>query len=395
MSWRRPSWVWALAGLAVLGCVGTIVVFSPGYVSSGDARYQLKQALALSPLSDWHPPAMSLLWRALIAVTGTPASMAALQSIVLWASLLVIATSVWHATGRRGGSLAVLGVGVMPQVLTFVGVLWKDTQMAFGFLATAAVAMAAMRVRPRRPLVQWMLFTLGLVFLVYAVLVRKNAVFAAVPVFAMLVLSLWPRPHRATWLLTSAALVVGLVVPTVAISTLAHPRHTSQVSQVMLDDLLHVPSAEEFAAADVSPELHEKLVSARQDCRGFLSNVYWFCYGKGADGPYTAVAHTDEISSLWVKEMANHIPGYLEYRGQVFSRLLFQTRHPYSGRIVVNDLGLAIAHPRLEDTLDTYVRGAAADRPSSSGAGSGSPWVSRWRSVPGEGGSPCRSGHWG
>lgn len=359
------GWIWVLAALAATGCVGTTVVFSPGYVSSGDALYQLQQATGAEPLSDWHPPVMSLLWRALIAVTGTPAAMAVLQSVVLWASLLAIAWSVWEMKRTRAGSATVLALGLAPHILTFVGVVWKDTHMAFALLATVAVAMLGMRRPPERPALRWVLFGLGLLFLVYAVLVRKNAALAAVPVFAMLVLALWPKPNRRTWLLAASGLAVALVVPVVAISAIARPTHTSQLSQVMLDDLLHVQSVADLRTAKVSPDLRAHLVRAAEDCRrkGIVSNVYWFCYGKGAEGPYTAVAHTDEIRDLWLKEVPRHLPSYVEYRVQVFSRLLFATRYPYSGRIVDNNLGLQISHPRLENTLRTYVKGAVEDLP--------------------------------
>lgn len=354
-----------LGVLATLGCLGTTLAFWPGFVSTGDALYQLRQALGLAPLSDWHPPVMSLLWRGLIAVTGTPAAMAVLQPLVLWACLFAIAWCVWDLMESRWASVAVLALGLAPHILTFVGVVWKDTHMAFAFLATVAVAMVGLRRRPRRPALRWVLFGLGLAFLVYAVLVRKNAIFAAVPVFAMLVLALWPKPRRSTWLLASGALVTAIAVPTVAISTFARPVHTSQVSQVMLDDLLHVPSVAELRAAKVSPDLRDHLVSAAEKCRskGLISNVYWFCYGTGAHGPYTAVAHTDEITSLWLEEMPRHIPTYLEYRLQVFSRLLFDTRYPYSGHAEAQDLGLDVAHPGLADTLKMYVRGMVSDLP--------------------------------
>jgi 4-amino-4-deoxy-L-arabinose transferase-like glycosyltransferase len=355
----------ALGVLAGLGCLGTVSVFSPGYVSSGDAVYQLEQALGREPLSDWHPPVMSLLWRALITTTGTPAALAALQSLVLWASLFVLAWCAWDLTGSRAASLAVLGLALTPHVLTFVGVVWKDTHMAFALLAATSVAMTAVRRRPRRPAVRWVLLGVGLVFLAYAILVRKNAVFATLPVFAMLVLAFWPRPTRRTWVLASGALVVAVVVPTLAISSIARPVHTSQVSQVMLDDLLNVPGIAELRAADVSQELRDKLVAAAEECgrKRLISNAYWFCYGKGANGPFTAVAHTDEIRTLWLQEMARHPRAYIEYRVQVFSRLLFSTRYQYSGRIVENDLGLRIASPRLEDTLRRYVTGLVEDLP--------------------------------
>lgn len=369
LSWREHGWGWVLVALAGVGCLGTVVVFSPGYISSGDAMFQLAQALGRRHLNDWHPPIMSLLWRALIDLTGTPASMAVFQSLLLWASLLVIAWCVWDLTGRRGRSLAVLGLGLAPQVLTFVGVVWKDTQMAFAFLATTAVVFVAMRLQTTRPglrsATRWGLFGLGLLFLVYAVLVRKNGIFAALPVFVMLVLAVWPKPGRRTWATAFAALVLGLVLPSLAISWIARPYHVSQVSQIMLDDVLNVPSVAELRSAHVPPDLRAHLLSARQKChaRGAISNAYWMCYGYGEHGRYSEIAHRDQVQSLWLHEIPRHIAGYVEYRLQLFSKLLFKTRYIYSGRVDKNNLGLHIAHPRLQDALRTYIKGFGRDLP--------------------------------
>lgn len=363
---RRHRKDLVLAAVAALCCAGTVVTFSPGYMSY-DTLYQLRQALGSAPLSDWHPPAMSLLWRALIAVTGTPASMAVLQAVVLWAALWTIAWCVRATTGSQRWSLAVLAVGLFPPALTFAGVVWKDVHMAFALLAAVAAALTGRRLPAARVGARRVLFALGMIFLVYAVLVRKNAVFAAVPVFAMLVLAL--RRREATrgrlWVAASAALVLGILVPTVAISSLARPASTSQVSQIMLDDLLHVLNPQELRAAHVPPDLRDHLVSAAKSCDriGSLSNSYWTCYGRGADGPFTAVAHTDQIRSVWLHQMPRHAAGYAGYRLQLFAGFLFSSRQSYQQGVLENDLGITVSHPRLEAALGTYVEGTAKDLP--------------------------------
>jgi hypothetical protein len=358
---HKRRWIWVLAIIAAACCLATTVVFSPGYMSP-DTIYQLKQAMGEAPVSDWHPPVMSLVWHVLIAVTGTPASMAVVQSIVFWATLWVIAWCVWDLTSSRPGSLAVLGLGLTPHVLTFVGVVWKDVHMAFALLVTTAVALVGQRLRAGRPALRWALLGLGVLFLVYAVLVRKNAIFAAIPVFVMLVLALWRKPGRRIWVTSTAALVLGLVVSTAAISSIVQPVRTSQGSTIMLDDLLHVLSVKELQSAAVSPDLRDRLVASAKKCdqTDSLSDSYYKCYERGKKG---LVADSNQITSLWTSEMAGHFPGYLAYRLQVFSELLFKSRYQYMNGIITNDLGLKVSHPRLEDSLQTYVDGAVGDMP--------------------------------
>jgi hypothetical protein len=361
---RARHRVWLLATVAAVCCLVTILVFAPGYLSP-DSLDQLRQAEGKKPLTDWHPPVLSLVWRALIAVTGSITSLLVLQCLVLWAALCVLALCVGRLTGSRGGPPAVLGLGLTPFVLTFAGVVWKDVHAAFALLAACAIAFTGLLLRdgvPRRPAVRWGLLWLGVLFLAYAMLVRKNAVVAAIPVFVMLVLALWGTPGRRTWLKCTAALVTGLVVPAAAISLFAHPLRTNQGAQIMLDDLVHVLRVDELRSADVPPGLRDRLVASARECErvGALSDAYWACYQRPADG---LRGDSGEITSLWLREMSGHVPHYLQYRLLLFTTLLFETDYAYKAGVSRNDLGIEVAHPRLEDMLGTYVNGMAEDLP--------------------------------
>ena len=354
-------WVWGLAALAVACCLATTIVFAPGYMSP-DSIDQLRQAMGRTPLTDWHPPVLSLVWRALIAVTGSPSSMAILQSVIFWGALWVVAWCVWELTASRAGSLAVLGLGLTPPALTFVGVVWKDVHAAGALLAACAVAFVGLRLRDRRLSItmRWGLLWLGVLFLAYAILVRKNAFLAAIPMFVLLVLALWRSPGRRTWAKCTAALVAGIVLPAAAISWIARPVPTNQGAQIMLDDLIHVLTVEELRSANVPLDLRDRLVAAAEKCDriGALSDAYWACYERRADG---LTRDSGQITSLWLREMSGHVPGYLQYRVRLFAALLFETGYPYQAGVFSNDLGIEVAHPRLEDTLDSYIRGASTD----------------------------------
>lgn len=357
----ETRWVWWLAALAVACCLVTTIVFAPGYMSP-DSIDQLRQAMGRTSLTDWHPPVLSLVWRALIAVTGTPSSMAVLQSVTFWGALWVVAWCVWELTASRAGSLAVLCLGLTPPVLTFVGVVWKDVHVAGALLAACAVALVGLRLRDSRlpTAMRWGLLWLGVLFLAYAMLVRKNAFLAAIPMFVLLVLALWRSPGRRTWAKCAAALVAGLVLPAAAISWFVRPVQTDQGAQIMLDDLIHVLTVEELRSANVPPELRDRLVAAAEECDriGALSDAYWACYERPADG---LTGDSGQMTSLWLREMRGHVSGYLQYRLRLFAALLFETGYPYQPGVFGNDLGIEVARPRLEDTLDSYINGTATD----------------------------------
>jgi hypothetical protein len=101
-------------------------------------------------------------------------------------------------------------------------------------------------------------------------------------------------------------------------------------------------------------------VASAQECErvGALSDAYWACYERPADG---LRGDSGEITSLWLREMSGHVPHYLQYRLRLFTTLLFETDDPYKAGVSRNDLGIEVAHPRLEDMLGTYVNGMVTD----------------------------------
>ncbi|MER6126653.1 hypothetical protein ABT173_29385 [Streptomyces sp. NPDC001795] len=366
---ERRRWVWGLAAIAAACCLLSSVVFSPGFMSP-DSLDQLGQAQGKEPLTDWHPPVLALVWRALIALTGTPATMALLQCAILWAALWVFAACVWDLTGSRPKSLAVMAIGLAPHVLTFAGVVWKDVHMAFALLAACAVGLLGRRLPPGRPRLRWTLLAVGALLLAYAVLVRKNAVFAVIPVFVMLLRALWPTPGLRVWLASSLALFAAVVVPGVAISAFAQPQRTGQSSQIMLDDLVHVLSVDEVEkaaeAAATTSDFRMRLHLAAQQCEQTqtLSDTYFNCYPRDERaGAGELALHADELRSMWISQIPRHLPQYVQYRLQLFSLLLFKTSYQYQFGITRNSLGLTVTHPRLEAALQTYVLGALRDLP--------------------------------
>lgn len=199
-----------LLGLvAVVGLAVTVFIFAPGYMSY-DTTYQLEQALGTVPLSDWHPPVMSLMWRGLIELTGSVSSMAILQEAVFWASLWRISVTVWRTTGHKGWAVGVYALAALPFILNFVGVVWKDVQLAFALLAAVALALDLRAARNRSVLLRGVLLFGSLLLLAYATLVRKNAIFAVFPIVVLLGWSVWGRGTVRRW----AALVAAAIVVT-------------------------------------------------------------------------------------------------------------------------------------------------------------------------------------
>ncbi|MEU4064363.1 GtrA family protein [Streptomyces wedmorensis] len=367
-------WPWTLAAVAAASAYAVTVVFHPGYFSA-DSLVQLREALGETPMHDWHPPVMALLWKILIHSTGAVSAMAALQAVVLWTSLWLLARLVWQKTGSRGLSLAALAIGLAPHVVNFTGVVWKDVHMAYVLLAVFVLALLARELPADRTRTRWVLLVVGVLFLAYAVLVRKNAFPAVIPVFVLLVLALWPAPGRRRWLVATGVLVAVTAGANAAVTAAADPVASRQYAQIPLDDLVHVLTPAQIrAAADragADPALRDGLAAAATTCRTkkIPSDAYFHCYRRDIAPDPLSPRNVDAMTDMWSEQMPKHWRGYAEYRLQLFGKLLFQTNYPFQDgtRALPSQQPDAIAdtpsNEMLQSTLKYYVLGFVRDVP--------------------------------
>ncbi len=366
-------WPWCLAAVAAFCGYAVSVVFHPGFLSK-DSVEQLLQAEGVRPVTDWHPPVMALLWRTLIDITGALATMAALQAAVLWGALWAIAVAVWKRTGSRPLSLLALSIGLAPHIVTFTGVVWKDTHMAYALLAVCAIAFLARELPAGRDRTRWALLALGILFLAYAILVRKNGFPAAVVVFVLLVLAIWPKPGRRRWLVAVGSLLAITAVGSVLVSSATHPVAARQHAQIPLDDVVHVLTPEQVRTAaekaGADPEFRDTLVSTARKCRqrDIPADAYFACYprtpGDRPIGPTIPAEHADVLVKMWVQQMPQHAAGYVEYRTRIFARFLFQGNLPYFNGTWQGTPESVQVNPTLNATLRSYVTGFVRDVPA-------------------------------
>jgi hypothetical protein len=342
--------------LAAAAAATTLAAFWPGFLSY-DSTQQLAQAVGTEPMSDWHPAALSLLWRALIRVTGSPASMLVLQVSAYWgllASTAMLAARRWD-TGWW--SLGVLAAGLLPQTITIVGVVWKDIHLALALgLSALVAAWARTRRRPDRS--AWGALAAGLLLVAYATLVRKNAIAAAPPLVVLLCFSTLRRPNwRAVGVsfVAVAAIVLGAQA---VISAATQPVRTHMGAALMLDDIVALAGPADYHAAASDGQLVTRVERAQRECalKRITSNVYAQCYRIRGERPFDPVKDSGEIRQLWLQVVRDHPRGYLAQRLKVFDKLLFKTRDiVQQPPVFPNAQGITLANPRLADALKSYV----------------------------------------
>ncbi|AZT98263.1 hypothetical protein [Brevibacterium aurantiacum] len=376
--------------LALLTIVPSLVftaLFFPGRANV-DIASQYAQATGDIPFSDWHPPVMSAVWRVLISITGAAGSLFVLQVVILALACWALGVIVHRWGAPRWVSLVGPAIMATPWVVSQMTTMWKDTQMAVAMLL-AVVLLIITRFIPKA----WLLWIPALVLLVYAFGLRKNAIFAIVPIavyigyllvkrlrssrrFAKLGGGTGARFAARRWMATAVAsllvlivLGAGLKATDAAIASQEDVAATGQISQIFLDDVMFSVPNGDLQDSDAPEELKDKISTARDKCleKGEIWDAYWNCYGKGETGePFSPIAHQEELKDLWLTEVITHPLRYAKYRAAVFSFYFFSSvveYWPAEWHGAAADVGIEqgdaqadyIVRPYVEDfALDTF-----------------------------------------
>ena len=183
---------------------GVAATFWPG-VAMYDTVAQYGQVLS-GEVDDWHPPVMVRLWQLLHSLGPATAPMFVLQvGLYAFGFGLVVATLVRTGRGRSAAAVALLALS--PLLLGWQMVVLKDAQLLGALLAAVGI-FAHYRLAERR--IPIPAATAVSLLLVYATLVRANAVFATAPLAVVML----PRPRsmkgRGGLALAAIALVIGV-----------------------------------------------------------------------------------------------------------------------------------------------------------------------------------------
>ncbi len=347
-TWR---WFGCLPSLLIhfwyvlLGVIGIILAavntyaFYPGFMSN-DTIDQLAQALGDKPLEDWHPPVMAMLWRVLIRFIGGDFGVLLVwQVALLWSALVIMAIYIYKRTGRKTLSVLPLALGLAPFVLNFSGVLWKDVQMAVALTMAGALLLVV------NVLAGWKqkaVLAMAALFIIYAVNLRYNALFAIVPFVTLI---LWtPLASRAKYVsiafIFGGALLLNPVIHAVRPVVAANP-----ASSVMVDDVTHVYDRNQVKELQASPQLKQALTNVIDRCaiKQVPVSVLISCADE-SDRRVLSLSKYDELKKVWRDAVFKHPLEYAQYRtSQFYIFLRPQTKaqaYVWHDGVVANPYGL-------------------------------------------------------
>lgn len=338
------------AATSLLGFVLTAWSFWPGHLSF-DSLVQLREARA-GQFTDWHPPAMAALWRGLDFLLPGPGGMLLLHLGLFWGGLYLIFTRIFPKRPWRAAALTLL-MGIYPPVLGLIGTVWKDVGMlaaltfAFGATLAARDAMGA----GRRT---WI--AAGALALLYATLVRHNAIFAVIPLAWALATAL-PRRRKLSYVALCAGLALAPAL--VQRALVAESGRTFVHQNIWLHDLTAISLAERenlfppaWRAGQGYPETLDELRAVyREDGVTSLSCC-------DATTPRFRMARDRvelrELERAWWSAIARAPGAYLHHRWMVTRSQFGIARdlcNPYHPGIDPNPEGIALVNPGADALL--------------------------------------------
>ena len=276
-----------------------------------DSVGQYEQALE-GVYSDWHPPIMARLWALTLRVWPGTQPLFLAQMLLWWGGLGLLG----HALARRGRNAAaalVVLTGAVPLFLGWGTVVLKDAQMTACLVAAIGLVAHWRLAGARLP---WWAIAATALLLLYATLVRGNALFATVPLALML--AGWGGLRAP---LARAALLVALLGAVLVAEPVINQRVLgAEASQVERSPPLYdLAGIAHFAPLPTIPGL-PPAQWREAERRGCYTPFYWNPYGEPAQCDFVgdAVAFGDGAGRgpmrAWVIAVATHPLAYAEHR---------------------------------------------------------------------------------
>lgn len=333
-----------------------VIVFYPGYMSP-DSISHLEQATGVSHLTDWHPPVMTRLWGVLIGVTSHISSMLIFQLALIVAAMFTLSIIVYRHTRNRARALSTYMILLLPNIVNIAGVIWKDVQMAFGL--TLAVILIWFVISSKKSLGRVAVYGivgLALLLILYAGMLRHNALFAVLPILFVLPSLLIKRPPVWSGL---ASVIIGLVVTIGATAVINQSSEkTHPITAVQLDDIVHVANfdREQHGRWSMYKKVHDTCRDKTKD----IMNSYIIC--TTATQREALKNEHQGVFNDWLLTIVRHPIKYALYRLATISIFLFpqpERMYIFQPGIEQNQIGAAIKNEYAISGLAAYVKGGA------------------------------------
>jgi hypothetical protein len=316
-------------------------IFYPGYIPA-DTLYMLSMGLGREPLSNWHPPAVSLALGGLYLLVQHIGVIWLMQS-VCFLTWIRLNSSLYHKTSTALASALVFAA--WPPLITNLATLWKDSWAVIATLYLFWAAKQAMSQRGRSNVL------LGMTFGVIAITVRPDYLPVVIPLVGAAV---WAHFADSSTRQKAKSLLVG--VASVILCVISIRMATGLLVQKQVNPWTPTAVWDAAGARVCDPSNRDGLTLAgRTLTRDELVAAYRttssdaLVFGLGvvnlpqAPALQPVEAEKKECRQLWWDAVVNRTHGYLRHRW-AFAKVFLgidttQVHAPYAFGVTANSFG--------------------------------------------------------
>lgn len=335
---------------------------------SFDSLNQYAQAQGYIKLNDWHPPIMAVIWKAGIDLTELTSSFMifTIGTFVLGSFLLSL--FIFRITNNKLLSFIPLLFLLLPNTLTFIGVVWKDVYLAAAFMLGSVCMLLGSSVHPRWNInlpLRNALIILGVGVIIFGSTFRHGVwpafipllIFAAYKISYSIKIKLFIA-FISILLLMSASTIISRVFNAV-------PAGASVV--VIIDDIINISNERQIRESNLSEKSKDYLVDLQKECksRGVRAYAAYLC-----DESHLGFASSislDAISTknFWQDRIINNPLGYLTHRTKIFVDFLIPPYiYAWQEEIDPNPYDLSTRSKSATIWTEKYVKFFIAEWPS-------------------------------
>lgn len=358
-------WIVAIGYIFIYSVI--VLAFYPGFMSY-DSINQYSQLLGLIPLNDWHPPAMALLWKLLISMTGLTGSLLIFTVGMFILSSFLLSLYFYKITKNKLASLMPLALLLLPNILTFLGVLWKDVLLAaFFMLGTVLILLGSSthELWKLKKSYRNTLLLVGALVLLFGSTFRHGVWPAFIP---LLVFSAWKLEFNKKIKLLAAVsyVLLATLIPASIIRVFSVKDGQASIV-IMVDDIINTATESEIRDSELSDDSKEYLINVKSQCRAIGVRAYaaFLCDETHIDFSRTVSKEFENTQDFWIDSIKQDPSEYLIHRTKVFIDFLNPSSiFAWQDRTDPNQFNIEALDTPLTYIVEDYVDFFIQDWPS-------------------------------
>jgi len=286
-------------------------VFFPGSYSV-DSWSMYSQA-STGTYTDWHVPLLSFTWRLLLLTTRKFYSIYLLQMLLYWVFIWLLLVRI-----NRSGFMFIAGTAIAVILLFVPQYVMKDTLMAICWgIAATLLLLPTEKYTRKKQLILWT----AVLALSYGLLVRINALLAALPFLYLLVGLFRPRATRiAKAAITLAASVCFFLLNNIITYKLLRAGHDHAAYKLELLDIIGIArnTGDDYMPVNVrNYPGYDRQRTMTQYTPASIDDLYWPADQKNIF-PHPDDAIADSVHARWKQAVMQHPFAYLSNRTEGF-----------------------------------------------------------------------------